>query len=259
MNSPRGGSTLRTVALIPARGGSKGLPRKNLLTIGGSSLVRRAVETALAVDAIDEVVVSSDDDEILAEATASGATVERRPAELASDTAGSLEVVRDLLEKRAGLGVLIVLQPTSPLREPQDVEATLAELEHAHSAATVTPVEHPPDWCFQLGGAGELKPPSGWDGMPLRRQDAPQTYRLNGAVYASLAGRLRRGSPLVGPGTHGVVMPRERSVDIDDEHDLAYARFLVERGGMDGPDEIPGAREVREPRGGRDARRGLAG
>jgi CMP-N,N'-diacetyllegionaminic acid synthase len=267
--TPRGGIALRTVALIPARGGSKGLPRKNLLTIGGSSLVRRAVETALAVASIDEVVVSSDDDDILAEASASGAAVERRPDELATDQAGTLEVVRDLLEKRAGLGVLVLLQPTSPLREPQDVEATLAELEHAHSAATVTAVEHPPEWCFHLGGAGELKPPNGWDGMPIRRQDAPDMYRLNGAVYASLAGRLRRGSPLVGPGTHGVVMPPERSVDIDDEHDLAYARFLVERGGLAGPDEVPEVYEAREKdsaahekptRDGEDeGRRGMAG
>lgn len=199
------------------------------MTVGGLSLVRRAVEVADAVPAISEIIVSSDDDEILDEAEASGAVPERRADELATDEAGTLEVIADLLTRRPGIGVVVLLQPTSPLREPRDVQAALDELKQAHSVASVTAMEHPPEWSFRLGGAGELKPPMGWENIPLRRQDGDPIYRLNGAVYASLTGRLRRGSPLVGPGTHAIVMPATRSVDIDDEDDLVYARFLAEQ------------------------------
>src|SRR4051812_12992965 len=110
-------STLRVVAVIPARAGSKGIPGKNLRTVGGRSLVRRAVESARAARLVDGVVVSTDGDDIAAEAVAAGARVVRRPAELAGDEASSESALLHTLEELRAVGdepeVLLFLQATS--------------------------------------------------------------------------------------------------------------------------------------------------
>jgi CMP-N-acetylneuraminic acid synthetase len=222
---------MSTVTLIPARGGSKGLPGKNLAEIGGRSLVARAVDVARAVPGIGEVVVSSDDDAILAEGERAGAIAERRPSELAADETATLELVQWFVHGRPTIERLVLLQPTSPLRERDDVVACLDALDRAPVAATVTAVEHPVEWLFCIGREGMLEPLRGWDRPVARRQDAAATYVLNGAVYAARGEHVRAGGGLVGPGTVGVVMPRERSVDVDDALDLEWARLLARRSG----------------------------
>lgn len=220
---------METVALVPARGGSKGLPGKNLKKVGGRSLVERAVDVASTVDRIDRVVVSSDDPEILAEAERAGADARVRQAELAGDSVPTLAVVLDLLESEPGCSVVVILQPTSPLREPDDVARCLEALDEAHTATTVTALDHPPGWMFRFADHHRLEPLLGWKSMTFRRQDADDVYVLNGAVYAARAEHVRSGGALVGPGTVGVPMPPERSVDIDSVLDLEWVRFLVAR------------------------------
>lgn len=220
---------MSVVALVPARGGSKGLAGKNLAHVAGRSLVRRAVEVARAVTLVDEVVVSSDDEEILAEGRAAGATALRRPDELATDDAPSESVVRHLLDHRPRATVMVLVQPTSPLRDVADVRACLEALGGAPAAVTVTAVDHPVEWLFHLGEGGGLEPILGWDRLVARRQDAIPVYALNGAVYAARTEHLRNGGRLVGPATIAVPMPSERSVDVDDGIGLALARLLAER------------------------------
>jgi CMP-N,N'-diacetyllegionaminic acid synthase len=184
--------------------------------------------------------VSSDDDDILAEASASGAVPEQRSDALARDDTPTIEVLRDFLARRPEVEVLVVLQPTSPLRATVDVQACLDALATADSVATVTRCEHPPEWSFRLTDEGRLQPVLGWDAVTSRRQDAAAAYRLNGAVYAVRAQRIRDGVGLVGPETAAVVMPPERSIDIDDELDLAVAVLMAERASQ-GSGESPSA------------------
>jgi len=221
-------SLSKTVALIPARGGSRGVPRKNLARVGGKSLIQRAIEVAMEVRQIDEVIVSSDCDEILQEAQRFGASVVRRPGNLADDDAQTSAVVEHFLSHHLGVSLLVLLQPTSPLREPQDVEACLAALAYAPAAATIVAVAHPAEWMFGLAPGGALRPLIGnWETLPSRRQDARSCYQLNGAVYAARVAHLRAGRPLVGAATVGIPMPVARSIDIDTPHDLAFADYIA--------------------------------
>lgn len=185
---------------------------------------------ALGISRIDDVVVSSEDEEILAEARAHGATTDRRSPELAADDTPTAEVLREYLDRRPSVEALVLLQPTSPFRDPADVEACLARLENAPSVVTVTALEHPPEWSFRIRAEDHLEPLKGWDALVGRRQDAPPSFRLNGAVYAVRANRLRCGHGLVDDETVAVVMPAGRSVDIDTELDLEFARLLFDRG-----------------------------
>lgn len=171
-------------------------------------------------------MVSSDDDAILEEGQRHGARPERRAAELAGDTTSTLEVVRDHLSRDPGIDVLVLLQPTSPLRTATDVSAVLDALATAPAAVTVSLCEHPPAWTFELDESGGLVPSAGWDAIPTRRQDTPAHYRLNGAVYAARTEVLADGG-FVGPGTRAVVMPPERSIDVDTALDLEVARLVA--------------------------------
>lgn len=224
---------MHTIAFIPARGGSKGLPRKNLARVGDVSLVGRAVRLALGISRINEVVVSSDDEEILAEARTHGAMIDRRSQELSADETPTVAVLREYVDRRPSLEALVLLQPTTPFRQADDVEACLNRLETATSVVTVAALEHPPEWSFRIGAGDHLEPLSGWDALVGRRQDAPPSFRLNGAVYAVRADRLRSGHGLVDDETVAVVMPADRSVDIDSELDLEFARLLFDRGHRD--------------------------
>lgn len=215
------------VALVPARGGSRGLPGKNLAVVDGASLVARAVSVGRAVDAITEVVVSSDDDAILAEARVCGASVDVRPASLATDDATTTAVVAAFLRNRPDVDVVVVLQPTSPLRTVDDVARCLQALGDADTATTVSATDHPTAWTFTISPERRLEAVLGWDQVVSRRQRAAPTFRINGAVYVARAAHVTAGGELVGPGTVAVEMPRERAVDVDDELDLVVARAVA--------------------------------
>lgn len=214
-----------TLAIVPARGGSKGLPRKNLALVGGRSLVGRAVDVALRASGVDEVLVSSDDEAVLAEATAAGARAVLRPARLAEDGSTTLEVVLHHLAEEDDVDRVVVLQPTSPLRHPNDVDRCLSAVAAGALTAATVSAAHPAEWLFRQLPDSSLEPVLGWP-LPVRRQEAAAVVALNGAVYAADAVHLRRGGSLVEPGTIGVVMPPERSIDIDSELDLELARLL---------------------------------
>jgi len=207
--------------------GSVRLPGKNLAKLEGRSLLARAIETAQASAGVHEVLVSSDGAEILDEARSLGAGAERRSDALATGSTTTSAVIDDVLSRRPDVTVLLVLQPTSPLRMPADVEACLVALQSHPAATTVTACDHPSRWTMTVDKDKLLVPRLGsWSAARLA--DDASEVRLNGAVYAARAEYLRRGEPLVGPATVAVLMPRGRSIDVDDAFDLHLARLLVE-------------------------------
>jgi CMP-N,N'-diacetyllegionaminic acid synthase len=234
-----------TIATICARGGSKGLPRKNVLPFAGEPLVTHSIRQALACAAIDAVYVSTDDDEIADIARRCGAQVPyRRPADLATDTAAKIPAIEHLVQQveaqGLSIGTIVDLQPTSPLRTQADLIAAIALAGRAELVVTVTQPSHNPYYTLaEAGPDGRLHLSK--QATFSRRQDAPAVWGLNGSIYvwsrAGLARAARDGfwsvSMLPSP------MPRERSVDIDDAADFEVAEwyFSKQRG--------PGAAEQR--------------
>ena len=151
----------KVLAVIPARGGSKGLPGKNILPVGGKPLIAYSIDAARACAAVDRVIVSSDDDAIIAAARACGCDVPfRRPDELATDTAASIDVILHALDQVPGYDYVVLLQPTSPLRTAADIDAACERLagHGAQACVSVSPVEQSPYWMYHISDGGELKP-----------------------------------------------------------------------------------------------------
>jgi N-acylneuraminate cytidylyltransferase len=227
------------LAVIPARAGSKRLPGKNLKDLGGKPLIVWTIEAALASPGVAEVWVSTDSGEIASVAHAAGARVPfLRPPELATDSASSLDVVLHALDRaREGRGAdfpeVVLLQPTSPLRNAGDVTAALALLrgKSADAVVSVCPADHSPLWMNVLPPDGSLQGFLRPEVKNLRSQDLPAYYRLNGAIYALRTEALRRERTFIPDrGAYAYIMPRERSVDIDDAMDLALAGIYLDPG-----------------------------
>lgn len=213
----------KVLALITARGGSKGLPRKNVLQVAGRPLIAWTIEAALKSNIVDRVVLSSDDNEIIETAKSWGCSVPfRRPAHLANDTASSMQVVLHALEQLPGFDYVILLQPTSPLRTASDIDAAFHELKStgAPSCVSVCEADQSPYWMYHLSSEKKLnnvlQPPSG----ATRRQDLPTVYVLNGAIYIAQVDWLRKSQNFITDDTAGYVMSQYSSIDIDTKDDL---------------------------------------
>lgn len=221
--------SLCVVALIPARGGSKGLPGKNIRPANGRPLIAWSVDAAHAASCVDRVVLSSDDDAIMQAARDAGCDVPfRRPAELATDTATSIDVVLHALDALPAFDLVVLLQPTSPLRTGADIDAACARLvaTGAPSCVSVCVVEHSPHWMYRMRDDGVLEPLL--ETPPAnRRQDLPPVYRLNGAIYVARTDWLRRTRSFVGAGTVAYPMSPERSIDIDTLADFEAFQQVV--------------------------------
>lgn len=206
--------------------------------LGGKPLVAWAIELGLAAESVDRVVVSSDDDEVLAVAAAyEGVLALRRPDALSTDTAPAIDYVRHALESLAGEGddvdVVLILQPSSPLTQASDVDATVRLLREtgAESAVSVMQVDHAthPVKMKTFGSSGKLLPYVEEERGRMAAHELPDIYVRNCAVYATRRDVVEQGE-IIGNDSRGYVMPRERSVDINDELDLAFAEFLFARG-----------------------------
>ena len=219
----------KVLAVIPARGGSKGLPGKNIAPVAGRPLLAWTAAAALAARAIDRVVASSDDDAILAAARACGVEPLRRPAELATDSAATIDAVLHALDACPGHDVVVVLQPTSPARTAADIDAAFERFaaSGAPACVSVCEAEQSPYWMFRLDAGQTLRPIVDAPAEATRRQDLPAVYALNGAIYIADAGWLRTSRAFIGPATVAHVMPAERSIDIDTASDLEAFRKTV--------------------------------
>jgi CMP-N,N'-diacetyllegionaminic acid synthase len=225
---------MRVLGLVPARGGSGRVPRKNLARLGGQTLARRALETALAAGCFDVVALSSDDEEILAEADGLDVVALARPAVLATDTSRASEFVlhalRELDDPGRPFEAVAIVQATSPFTAPEDVAGAVALLERtgAESVVTVARADavHHPLKLKRLEGDRLL--PYLEDDRLTPSHELPPLWLRNGSVYAFRRDVAERG--LEAEDVRGYEMPAERSFDIDTARDLAFAEFLVERG-----------------------------
>lgn len=222
----------KVLALITARGGSKGLPRKNVLLAGGKPLLAWTVDAAISAECVDRVVLSSDDHEIMDAARAAGCDVPFcRPAHLATDVATSIDVVLHALDQLPGYGYVVLLQPTSPLRIAADIDAAFELMleKGVPSCVSVTEVEQSPYWMYRVTDENRLQRllPNVEGGT--RRQDLPPIYALNGAIYVARIDWLKKTKSFVGDETIAYQMPRERSIDIDTPDDFIAFRSIVEK------------------------------
>ena len=232
------------IGVIPARGGSKGVPRKNIRPLAGKPLIAWTIEAARQSHSIDRLVLSSDDEEIIAIAEEWGCESPfLRPSELALDSTPTIDVVLHLLrELPSAHDYVVLLQPTSPLRTAADIDATI---EHCIAAAAPSCVslvvaEKSPYKMYSFDSEGRMNPL-----LPTSttiRQQLPTAYLTNGAVYATQRDWLLREQRFEGIGAVGYVMPPERSLDIDTEIDFIVAAALLrhgnERSGTTSPDQI---------------------
>jgi CMP-N-acetylneuraminic acid synthetase len=221
-------------ALIPARGGSKSIPRKNIVRVGGKPLIAWTIEAALGSKLLDRVYVSTDDEEIARVAREHGAEVPfLRPAELASDEAGSLGVALHALDWMAVHGgepdYLLLLQPTSPLRQTDDIDSAirLAEDRGASAVLGVSEASPHPWLARQISAEGVLSDFFELQEKPVRRQDYPPAYMINGAIYLNRTTSLRTARTFQPPDALAYVMPPERALDIDLPWELKLMDLLL--------------------------------
>lgn len=217
------------LAVIPARGGSKGLPRKNVLPLGGKPLIGWSIDAARGSRHIDRVVISTEDAEIAAAAWSLGCETVARPANLATDDARIEPALIHALDSINGsYEILVLLQPTSPLRAAIDIDGCLAALDRsgAPSCITVSEPAKSPYWTFRMAEGDRLVPLLGHE-IGHRRQELPAAYAVNGAVYAARSDWLRRTGRFIVDETIGYVMPRERAIDIDTALDMVIAEACL--------------------------------
>lgn len=228
----------RVLALVPARRGSKGLPLKNIRTLHGKPLLAWPIEAARGSRYVDRVVISTDDSEFAAIAQAAGADAPfLRPAELASDTAPSIDFMLHALDALAAAGdvydYLVLLEPTSPLTEAADIDAALDALVVARDRADAIVgvsalVTQHPAYAVRTDAEGRLRPfaATGFDRLP-RRQDLEPLYCLDGSLYASDVAALRRERGFCHERTLPYVTPRYKSFEVDDLVDFICIEALL--------------------------------
>jgi CMP-N,N'-diacetyllegionaminic acid synthase len=231
------GTRPRMLAVIPARGGSKRLPGKNLKLLAGLPLIGWSILAARRSDSFDEVVVSTDDPMIASESIRLGARVRQlRPAHLATDTATMVDVVlHEIAAAEEDLGPVhgvVLLQPTSPFRSPDLIRraVTLFVAHHAErSIVSMRPTADHPAWCFTYEES-RLAPLLGWDTLNQRSQDLPRVWTLNGSIYAIAPATLRIGRSFIGPDTLPLFTnDLWARIDIDTEDDWKAAQAMLER------------------------------
>lgn len=228
---------MNILGIIPARGGSKRVPRKNVRLLNGKPLVAWVIEAARLVEEIDSLVVSSDDDEILTIAEDYDAHLPLlRPDEFATDSSPAIDYVKhalEMIEAKEGtyFDAVVILQPSSPLTLPRDISATIELLKSsgAETAVSVVQLEHAIHPVkLKVMEEDKLLPYLEEERGRMSENDLPKLFVRNCAVYATRRNVIDRGE-IIGADCRGFVMPRERSVDINDEMDFLFAEFLSRR------------------------------
>lgn len=222
------------LAIITARGGSKRLPKKNILDLNGKPLISWTIEAAKSCKYIDEVTVSSDSEEILNIAKELNSSTIKRPDILASDIATSFDVVKHAIEyykqKGKDYKYIILLQPTSPLRDFRNIEEAIELLEKkaAKNIVSVCECEHSPLWSNTLNSSLSMDNFLDKKLINKRSQDLEIFYRLNGAIYiCEVEEFLKQESFIFEENSYAYIMPTEKSVDIDNKIDFELASILM--------------------------------
>lgn len=217
------------LGVILARGGSKGLPRKNIRDLAGKPLIAWTIEAGHDSEYLDRLILSSDDKKIMTVAEEYGCEVPfRRPDKLAADDTPSMDALLHAVDQVPDHDYVVLLQPTSPLRTAADIDATITRCHenHAPVCVTVTDTDKPPQWMYTFGKRDKLKPVLDESEIVTRRQEAPKTYVVNGAVYVARSEWLREHKMFYTDQTIGYPMPPERSADVDTALDLRWCEML---------------------------------
>lgn len=224
----------KVLAIIPARAGSKALPRKNIKNMCGKPLIAWAINEAKKSRYIDRVIVSTDGQAISGIARKFGAEIPfMRPAGLATDSAKMIDVIlytiSRLKDEFCPRDLVVLLQPTSPLRLADDIDNAIEMffLKRTSSVISVCEVDQHPYLMSRITADGRMKDFANPGFTKKNRQDLPLFYKANGAVYLASIGYLKKEKGLYGTRTYAYVMPKERSVDIDDELDFRFAELLL--------------------------------
>jgi pseudaminic acid cytidylyltransferase len=224
---------LAALAIIPARGGSVRLPRKNIAEFLGRPIIAYTVSAAVESKCFDRVIVSTEDAEIAAIAAQVGAQVLDRAQELATSAATVVEVCFDVLTREEAAGRhydrFACLYATAPLRNAADIRATMALLEpnRCHFAVAVTTWSLPPYQAMKMHPGGQIE--AMWpDMIELRSSEIGTLVVDNGSTYAAFVDAFRRERTFLGSSMRGHLMPRRRSVDIDEPEDMAIAKLFAQ-------------------------------
>ena len=223
------------MALVTARGGSKGLPGKNIRPLCGRPLIQWSIDTALACDEIDALVVSTDDEQIAAVATAAGAEVPfLRPPALAGDTASSIDVVihaLDFLERNGRVfDIVLLLEPTSPLREVADIHVALRRMVDTGAAAIVSICRAEsthPAFMFRVTAEGRLESFMSASPTGVRRQEIEPLFYLDGTLYASTVESLRKQRSFYHDDTLAYEVSKLKALEIDDIDDFEMVEAIA--------------------------------
>ena len=225
----------KVLAIIPARGGSKGVPQKNIKELNGKPLIAWSFETALHCKYIDRIIVSTDDEKIALISKKLGADVPfLRPKELAKDDSKSIDAILHcinwLKENGDEYDILILLQPTSPLRIYTDIDKSIEMLfeKKADSIVSVCKTDHNPLWSNTLPSDGKMNDFLKKEVVNINRQQLPEYYRLNGAVYSAWIDYVVKNLSFFGENTFAYIMPTERSVDVDTLFDFKLCEFFMQ-------------------------------
>lgn len=221
----------KILAVIPARGGSKGIKRKNIKKMKNKPLIGWTIEAAKKSKYIDRLILSSEDAEIMKVARSLGCEVPfRRPSQLSTDRASGVSPALHAIAELPGYDYVVLLQPTSPLRTTKDIDAAIEFCFKTKAPACVSLSEaKSPAWHYSLGGGGRLKPLMKTS-EHTRRQDLPVYYCLNGAIFIAAISWLKKKKTFLTPETVGFVMPAVRALDIDTPKDFSLAEAILEKG-----------------------------
>jgi CMP-N,N'-diacetyllegionaminic acid synthase len=221
----------KILAIIPARGGSKRLPEKNILPLVGKPLIVWTIEAAKKSKYIDCILVSSDDENILNISKEYGVETQKRPEELASDNATSFEAVKHVIESiQEKYEITILLQPTSPLRNEIHIDEGIDRFEAkcAEAVISVSEMDHSPLWANTLSEDGNMSNFIKPEFTNMRSQDLPVYYRINGAIYICDTKKLLTQEKFIlDDNIFAYQMPQESSVDIDTGVDFLFAETLL--------------------------------
>lgn len=219
----------KILAIIPARGGSKGVPRKNIRDLAGKPLIAWTIEEAKKSCYIDRLILSSEDDGIIEVAKQYGCEVPfKRPLELAQDDTPGIEPVLHAIEQCPGYDYVVLLQPTSPLRTVEDIDGCIEKLlnSDADFCVSVTEPEKSPYWMYTLEEE-RMVPLLPQEELVARRQDLPKVYALNGAVYAGEISKLFKSKSFINNNTCSYVMLQKHSIDIDSLYDFKICESIL--------------------------------
>ena len=222
---------MKYLAIIPARGGSKRLPNKNILELNGKPLIAWSIESAKKSKYIDDVVVTSDSEKILDIAKKYNIKTIKRPDYLATDTATTFDVIKHTIDSlQYKYKYIVLLQPTSPLRNEKHIDEAIELLEKkkADAVISVCETDHSPLWSNTLPEDLNMSNFLRDEIKNKRSQDLPKFYRLNGAIYICKTDKfLEEKTFFIKNNIYAYIMDRKSSIDIDDEIDFKLAKVLI--------------------------------